>query len=276
MKVPSGTDAVDRVTKPYRTPLRLVWLVPAALLQAVDLLLHKQVSDICDALLSRWGLPAYDLIMLVSIPAVTVAVAGLVLRQALWQRVRRSLPAFLVLAILTVAAQRLLLVVNVELIHLPQYALLAACLLAAGMSASTAWLVATAGGVVDEVYQHFVIYAGVPDTYLDFNDMVLNGLGAAWIVLLVSEAEPPRRGRLIAVALVSSALTIAVWLDPPVLRPFLTTGRTDRQYRVLSAPEALIVLFAVWSIIRHTAGALSRQARTRSVPVTPASGGTLA
>ena len=91
------------------------------------------------------------------------------------------LPAALLgLTALTLACQRWLLVTNIELIHFPQFALLAVLFLAAGFEAKTAWLLATLAGFADETYQHHVLYRNNPNTYFDINDIVLNTIGAAW------------------------------------------------------------------------------------------------
>jgi len=93
-----------------------------------------------------------------------------------------SLPPSLVFAgpdvasmrqIATALAQRALLVTNVELIHLPQFGLLAALLLVGGLPPQLAWIVATLAGAIDETYQLLVIYRALPNVYFDWNDIVL-------------------------------------------------------------------------------------------------------
>ncbi|MFN8641672.1 MAG: hypothetical protein U0802_08465 [Candidatus Binatia bacterium] len=82
---------------------------------------------------------------------------------------------------------------NVELIHLPQFALQAALLLAVGLPPRLAWSGAVIAGAVDETYQHLVICAGVPDTYFDWSDIVLNAIGATWAVVLARGGQARRR-----------------------------------------------------------------------------------
>ena len=91
---------------------------------------------------------------------------------------------------LHVLAARGLLVANIELVHFPQYALLASVLYAGGLEPEAAWLLAAVAGSFDELYQHLVIYADRPDTYLDYNDMILNALGAAAGAFLFARARP--------------------------------------------------------------------------------------
>jgi hypothetical protein len=147
---------------------------------------------------------------------------------------------------------------------LPQFALVAAVLLAGGMSGPGAYLGATAVGVVDETYQHLVVYAGRPDTYFDINDIVLNAIGACWSVVLLGGIFCPsavgessiaatnaglRRSVTMsrAAVVVLLTLSVALWLDPPHVRPLLQrTPSGHTMYRVLSTAEGLAVCAALW------------------------------
>jgi hypothetical protein len=167
-------------------------LLLASALVVANLFAHKPISDLCDRLFVAIGRSAYEAAALLFIGAASIGTAFALHRR--WSP-RGEAPAVLPLlglGGLTIAAQRWLLVSNVELIHLPQFALLAALLLGAGLGSRPAWLIATAAGILDEFYQWRFIYAGVPHTYLDFNDMLLNALGATWPVLLwpVPRAAP--------------------------------------------------------------------------------------
>ena len=178
-----------QIAQPLR---RRVWpWAAAAGLVIGNLFLHKPISDVCDAVFASIGRRPYERLTLAGCAALSAFGALLLLRGrlAVVRRPRRA-ASLIVLAAATLTAQRWLLVSNVELIHLPQFGLLAALLLAGGLDPQTAWIGATVGGVIDEVYQYLVIYAQVPGVYLDYNDIVLNTLGAAWAVTL---AAPPRR-----------------------------------------------------------------------------------
>ena len=239
---------------------RAIWGACFTALFAANLLLHKPVSDFCDAMYARFGFTAYNKVALIAF-----SILGLVVLIALLVRRRRSLfqpravAILLTLASLSAASQHWLLVANVELIHFPQYALLTACLLGAGFSPQAAWLTGTLSGVVDEVYQHVMIYAGRPDTYLDYNDMVLNALGSAWTVALLCPASPSTRqasavnfGRRAARAGIGIAATVAVvWLDPPHVRPILQSAATGKLYHVMAASEAVMAGLLIWLLLRQ-------------------------
>jgi hypothetical protein len=104
----------------------------------------------------------------------------------------RWIGAWAALLAAALAAWWLLTVANIELIHFPQYAVLAVLLFAGGLHPTWALIGATSLGAIDEVYQHFVLYADRQEAYLDFNDMVLNCIGAAGGLLLALAARAAR------------------------------------------------------------------------------------
>jgi hypothetical protein len=251
---------------------RRAWLI-AALLTLANPLLHKSISDACDAARARWGFEAYNRVALVAIPLVTLLAASpIFIRRRAFLRDRTTLAGVVMLGFMSLAAQRWLLVANVELIHVPQFALLAVLLLAAGLNAPAAYIVSTVAGVLDETYQHLVIYAGVEGTYFDINDIVLNAIGAAWGVVLFAEMFAARvkevRGDAYVVApapdrggrqwpwrwgatIAVLAFPIVLWLDPPRFRPLLSPTTSGRaMYRVMSSAEGLVVCTLLWGMTR--------------------------
>lgn len=255
------------------SPIARRWLA-AALLVGGNLILHKPFSDVCDAVFARIGRQAYEWTSLAVIGALSALGAFLLWRGGGARLAQpRPLAALAVLAALTLLAQRVLLVSNVELIHLPQFALLAALLLAVGLSAEGAWLGATLGGVLDEAYQRLVIYPAIPNVYFDWNDIVLNGLGAAVAVVLLrgggTTAGPPAwRPAALGVALAGTAL--ACWLAPPQVHlapsapwvtPVLAPALTGRLYHVMPAGEGMLALGLLWALVAfavHPAGRAPR------------------
>ena len=249
------------------------WLIAAALVFG-NFALHKPISDVCDALFARLGRVPYEWAMLLGIAALSLGAAVLLLRgggSAL--RSGRALAALLGLAVLTVWAQQNLLVSNVELIHLPQFGLLAALLLAAGLPPQLAWALATLAGVVDETYQCLVIYAGVANTYFDWNDIVLNAIGAAWAVALACGGRPdPATAGLrrlqhgLAAALVIGFVAALVLAPPrltprdafPFWTPTLKRALTGFDYHVMSASEGLGSLLVLWGLVALASAAPRR------------------
>jgi hypothetical protein len=230
-------------------------LALAAALVLVNLVAHKPVSDLCDRMFALLGRAAYEAAALLVIGAGSLGAAAALYRKR--HRNPRQLLSLVFLGAMTIGAGRWLLVSNIELIHFPQFALLAALLLAAGMQPCGAWLLASAAGIVDELYQWRFIYAGVPNTYLDFNDMLLNAMGAAWAVLLWPSAASPegsagvtaRNGWRLSWAGPVLAVLLLLYLDPPRFDPLLQQAMTGRAYRVLTPGEALGVSVVIWLMI---------------------------
>ena len=261
---------------------RWPWVAVAALLIG-NMFLHKPISNVCDALYARIGRTPYERLMLVVIATGSI-VGALALVRGGWPRLRRrrALSCLLALALATVLVQRWMLVSNVELIHLPQFGLFAALLLAAGLGPVAAWVGATAAGVIDETYQYLVIYAHVPGVYFDYNDVVLNAIGAAWIVVLVAAAgvgdavmDRGRWQRLLLAGLLVG-LGVALWLAPPHIvavdgfpywRPALSRAATGLDYHVMPASEGLATLGLLWVLVRIASRASGEAAARPSAPV---------
>lgn len=232
---------------------RLVPLGLAAGLVIGNLFLHLPISDMCDWALARWGFPVYNRVAVIGIPGLSlVLLAALVRRRMARWRALRTWCVALSLLIMSMAMQRWMLVSNIELIHFPQYGLIAALLLLGGVTAEPAWLLATAAGILDETYQQFVVYAGRRDTYLDFNDMILNAVGAAWVVLAFAphgRAAPtwwrwPRPARWLL-----PSIAVAALVAPPQLTPFLRPSAGFTLYRVIGFTEALAWATVIWGLV---------------------------
>jgi len=255
----------------------------AAVLTIGNLFLHLPISAVCDALFARIGRGPYEWVSLIGIGALCAGAALALLRHRWWALRRpHAASAVLALAVCTVAAQRWLLVTNVELIHFPQYALLAALLLAAGLAAQTAWIAATLAGVVDETYQFLVLYAGVRGTYFDYNDIVLNAVGAAWAVVLASAVGLARAERLerawqrALLAALLAGLAVSLWLAPPRVaatdrfpywQPAVARAATGLDYHVMPASEGLAAVLLLWTIVALVSPNRARSSRSAGVSV---------
>ena len=234
----------------------------AAALVVANPLLHKSVSDVADFVSARIGFPRYDVVMLVAIPVLSLMIVLPALARARETLARRRVALCIgALALMSAAAQHWLLVANIELVHLPQFALLAAVLSRAGLSAPGAFAMSTLAGIFDETYQHLVIYADTPGTYFDINDIVLNALGAAWGVLLAPVPTTHEADRSVARIFESlrhrvrwsiaaaGALALAWWWDPPVFTPLFRTSPAHPFYRVLSTVEGLVICGVLGALV---------------------------
>ena len=98
--------------------------------------------------------------------------------------------------------------------------------------------------------------------------MVLNALGAAYAVCLFAAAggrapfvagtrAPVWRRR--AALVLGGLVPLAAWLDPSRLDSFWQRATTGRPYRVLSAPEALLITILLWLLVTWFCGAGRRE-----------------
>jgi hypothetical protein len=84
-----------------------------------------------------------------------------------------------------VVSYKLLIVFNVEMIHYPQYAIPTVLIFALVMNYRKTVFWTTFIGALDEAYQALVIYRGNNSIYFDFNDIILNLVGAGIGVALI-------------------------------------------------------------------------------------------
>ena len=229
------------------------WLIVTAVVFLAGVFLHLPITDFCDWLARVYGFPAYDS----AVRAGFIAL-GLGAGAAIWLRPARARPALglaaTALLALVVLAHKVIVLNAVENIHYPQYAVILMLLARAGIGLEAGWLAATVLGAIDEGYQAVALPRGAPD-YFDWNDVVLNGIGAAFGVVLVLSftrfADSPRDGRAFRMrwAVTAAAVVIAVLLAPPVWSPFWMTTPGDRVFHPLSASEASVVLAAVYALV---------------------------
>jgi hypothetical protein len=232
----------------------LAWLGAAAVLFAADLFLHLPVTDVCDALVKRYGFFPFDGFVRRGFEAV-----GVVCLCGAWMWPRQERPvvgtAALVLTMVVVAAQMLIVLNGVEDVHYPQYALLAYTLARGLPGLEAAWLGATFLGAVDEGYQFVALPRGTP-AYFDWNDVVLNAIGSAFGIVVaimlarrVLDREPlSRRGVLL---IVCAGLVTAMIVAPPVFRPFSDITPGGRRFHNMASWEALTVVAMIWWGVRY-------------------------
>ncbi len=129
---------------------------------------------------------------------VAMGAAAVALAAAAWliQRLRRHPDAIVIavygaitLALASAAYATLVMVAN-ECIHFVQYALLAVLVFPFVGRLGTTVVACTIIGALDEGYQYVVLHAHW-GTYFDFNDVILNLLGAGFGVIALRAALPP-------------------------------------------------------------------------------------
>lgn len=234
------------------------WLVAA--LVVFNLFLHLPISDVFDGLARRYGFTEYD-----TATRAVFLIAGVAGAVWLWWPPRRAgVPkALLALAAVIAISQALIVVNGIEAIHYPQYALMAWLLVRAGPGLERSWIAATALGTVDEIWQWQTLRRAVPG-YLDWNDILLNAVGAALGVLIVVRLRrAPSAETLLPAAWVAGAVAtaglVALLSGPLVEHPFYRLTPGGRWFHLMSPFEAVWCLAAVWWITRDLAAARGAQ-----------------
>ena len=221
-----------------------------------DVLGHEWISRWCDTLSTEYGFGVFDhraRLILVIVCIGVVAGALIARRKLLHTRVVLGVAS---LAVVSTLAHRFLIVNNVELVHLPQYALLAALFLAGGLSPRAALACTALAGILDELHQYQVGTGLRPElTYLDYNDMLLNLLGGTWAIVLAAPAHlpalpaPSRRARVArwsAAALFLAGAAVLAAVDPPGWT--VHYGAFERAYYVLSSSLAVVLAAVLWAV----------------------------
>jgi hypothetical protein len=227
--------------------LRPGWVVAAAVAVVGDLFLHQPITDLLALLVARIGHVRYERAAVVLFSALAVVAVAVLAR-------RRSLAlAALLLVGVALVVQKTLLVATIENIHYPQYALLAVLLGRAGLGAEASWLAATGLGAADEMYQWLWMPRRATFDYLDWNDVFLNALGAAFGVIALRLwrpcAEAPVVRTAVSASTVAAGLVIG-WLAGPPRGPVFRLTETGIRYHVMSAAEGVALVGLTWLGVR--------------------------
>jgi hypothetical protein len=122
------------------------------------------------------------------------------------RKVNATLAYLAITLILLVLSVHILVIHNFEMIHFPQYIFLAILIFPLVMRYGETVFWTTLLGAVDEAYQYFYL-APQRTAYFDFNDIILNLLGAALGVLLIFSSGVPAK-----------AYNMKKWYVSPVFR----------------------------------------------------------
>jgi len=235
------------------TRRRRLWLCAAAILFLADIFLHLPITDFCDGLVKRFGFLPFDATVrrgFIALGAVSLCGAWT------WRKPQRTIaaPAMLGLLAISIAAQATIVLNAIEDVHYPQYALMAVTLAPALPTLEAAWLGATGLGAVDELYQFLELPRGTP-SYFDWNDVVLNAIGAAFGIAIAILLWRRTADRMVSTRVVIAAAAIAVgvlaWAPPAA--PFYTMTPGGRRFHKMAASEAIVTLVALWAGVRYLA-----------------------
>jgi len=165
---------------------KLFTLILACTYLAVVILFHREVSAIFDWLSEKLSFKVYNnLIFLISLMVFVICGVFVLMRIVKGERRCLKIIYWMFTVFLVVISYQMLVVFNVENIHFPQYAVLVFPVFALfkHFGATVFWV--TLSGGFDEMYQYFVLLRNNNTVYLDFNDIVLNVIGAGVGVALI-------------------------------------------------------------------------------------------
>ena len=153
---------------------------------------HDAATVAADWLKYKLTITYYNPFLLVTGLSFSLLMAFILFRKAKKDPGRRIfLILFLLTTLFMVLALFTLMVVNMEAIHYPQYAMLAILIFPLVRRYSDAFVIASALGIIDEIYQYIVLNPTFK--YLDFNDFILNMLGAGAGLLILAALNFPER-----------------------------------------------------------------------------------
>ena len=169
---------------------KLFTVIVACAYLTVVILFHKEVSALSDWVTAKLSFKLYnDLIFLISLVMLVVFEAFVLIRIIKGEQRLLKLIYWILTTFLVVLSYQTLIVFNVEIIHFPQYAILALPVFALLRTFGETVFWVTLLGALDEAFQYFILH---PETSFDFNDIILNLIGAGIGVVLISILCSPK------------------------------------------------------------------------------------
>jgi hypothetical protein len=146
---------------------------------------HDAATVAADWLKYQLTLKYYNLFFLLSGLFISTLATILLLRKIIANPERKPFFFYFMITVLAMLVAVLTMtVVNMEAIHFIQYAILAALALPLARRYEKAFIITTVLGIIDEIYQYLVLNPGF--SYFDFNDIILNMLGAGAGLLILA------------------------------------------------------------------------------------------
>jgi hypothetical protein len=244
----------ERPEKRYRLAF---WWVMVIAYSAVNILAHEQVNDFAKWLIQVMGLsPFFWSTRILTVAGVLV----ILFCRRHFLRQRERLKAVVLFIVIGLALDMSLVIFASERVHYPQYALLTWIAYPAIGKPLPAALLSFLVGYVDEAHQHWIIYAKDQTAYFDWNDNVLNLLGAVSTLVLLPEGsirKSSKRSILAATVIWIATMVLLVWIfkpDAALMRAhhsssFWLTSGVNTHYHVLNALEGTILLGVSWIVI---------------------------
>ena len=235
-----------------------MWWFLAIAYAVANIFLHEQVNHLVERLIELMGL--WPFMWTARLSALFGTILFLVLGRHNFLRNPDRIKKLLIFIPVGVALDLSLVIYASERIHYPQYAILTLIAYKAIGKSLPAALFSYVVGYVDEAHQHWVLYANDPIAYFDWNDIVLNLLGAIAPLLLLPEGplhKIQKRNIFAAIVFWIIGMRLLVFLlnpDAMLMRShqdtsFWLTSNIRTHYHVLNALEGSILLGIMWILV---------------------------
>lgn len=155
------------------------------------ILLHKKVNEVVDLFYKRYSFERVDRFVFYLVIVLLVGGIGAFIASQLRGKRDLLIPASAIMFFPIPFMYIFLFVSSIEAIHFIQYAILSLLLMILFKDLYLSFFISMLLGLLDEIYQYFVLYAGQPDVYLDYNDMLLNNHGAIMGIIIYLVVRNP-------------------------------------------------------------------------------------
>ncbi len=159
-----------------------------------SVLFHRRVNEFIDIFYRKFSFETTNRFFIYSLILPFIAVVLFFFLYNV-KSFRKSLSYLAIVLIPVAVYYPLFFVSNVEFVHYVQYAFISFLLLKISGNIWYSFSTSIILGVIDEAYQYFVLYAGRPSVYLDYNDMLLNIHGVITGIIIFLILSPPQTYR---------------------------------------------------------------------------------
>lgn len=164
-------------------------IILAAIFYLLVTLPHEQVGIFIASIFKGMPRPKYDLIILCLSTVIFIFYVIPLLRNIFRNRDRNLILFFLMVTVaLTILSINTILIVNIELIHFIQYAVLAVLFFPLTLRYTDTLFWVTFLSAIDEAYQYWFI-SPERTNYYDFNDVIINMLGVVFGLLTIRASQ---------------------------------------------------------------------------------------
>jgi len=170
----------------YLSKRKIFTVILAGIYLSFVVFYHRKVSNIFDWLRDVFSFKVYnDVIFDINLMIMLIFSCFVFIKVIKGERKVKMTVFWGYNLLLILLSYKVLITVNIETIHYIQYAILTLPVFALVLRYWETVLWVTLLGALDEAYQYFVLYRDNNEVYLDFNDIILNLIGAGLGVVLI-------------------------------------------------------------------------------------------